>query len=548
MRQIADPHCVRVADVIEGPPPTIVTEYIHGAPLRAVLDRAGRLTGPQALDVMRGALLGLIAVHRAGLLHGDFKPDNILVDRAGVSRLIDFGLTRAAASEAAGSAITGSPAYMSPEQVRGDPIDQRSDLYACAAVLFELITGQRPFTGDTAAAVMRRHIDDPVPDAHGINADVSAQLAAVCRTGLAKDPADRYQSAADFLSALEQAARQAYGAAWATGTGVGAVVGATLAISTTQTEPAQTEPAQTEPAQTESAPSKRPRHRISVRAIAVTGVLAIVLAVVAVALLARHRPHRQASASDRGTTAAPSRSPAPSASTRAGANPIGSTSARFASPPSVAANTYNAVSCPTSETCLATGQTGTGRPLVSITDNAGATWTTTFPTVAGSLGLLSCSDTETCVADYYDTAIHMVRTVTPAAPGSLRSPPTSRTCNQSAAPRQRNAWPSEELEANGSGTPQAIDTADGGTSWQVIPIPGPAKSVSCADAAHCWVAGAASIVWATDSAGAAWRPVSPPATFPPAAQGRGPFPANTVFPIHGLIGETRVLRPRSRFQ
>jgi serine/threonine protein kinase len=120
MRRIDDPHCVKVLDVIDEPAlAAIVTELIDGASLRAVLGRAGRLTGPQALDVMRGALRGLIAVHEAGLVHGDIKPDNILVDRRGVSRLIDFGLAREAGSALrADGSLAGSPAYMSPEQIR----------------------------------------------------------------------------------------------------------------------------------------------------------------------------------------------------------------------------------------------------------------------------------------------------------------------------------------------------------------------------------------------------------------------------------------------
>jgi len=236
MRRIDDPHCVKVLDVIDEPAlAAIVTELIDGASLRAVLGRAGRLTGPQALDVMRGALRGLIAVHDAGLVHGDIKPDNILVDRRGVSRLIDFGLAREAGSALrADGSVAGSPAYMSPEQIKGGHVDGRSDLYACAAVLFELLTGRRPYVGDEAADVVRMHVHDPVPDPREIDPHLGVALARLCMTGLAKDPADRFTSAADFLVALQDAAGDRYGAAWRTGLGLGALAGAAAGVLTTQ--------------------------------------------------------------------------------------------------------------------------------------------------------------------------------------------------------------------------------------------------------------------------------------------------------------------------
>jgi hypothetical protein len=226
---VDDEHCVRVIDIVRAPErAALVTDYVEGASLRAVLARAGRLTGPQALDVIRGALLGLIAVHENGLVHGDVKPDNILVDRRGRSRLIDFGLAHAPGN-APGHAWPGSPAYMSPEQVRGDPVDARADIYACAAVLFELLTGVRPFTGPDARAVMRAHVDEPVPDPRSFEPSLSDELARVCRRGLAKHPGERYATAREFLAELEDAARRRYGAAWMSGLGIGSLVGAILA-------------------------------------------------------------------------------------------------------------------------------------------------------------------------------------------------------------------------------------------------------------------------------------------------------------------------------
>jgi predicted Ser/Thr protein kinase len=228
MRQIDDPHCVRVVAVIDEPDvAAIVTEFIDGAPLRAVLQRAGRLTGPQACHVMRGALRGLVAVHAAGLLHGDIKPDNVLVDRHGVSLLIDFGLA-AAPRSAANRAhyLAGSSAYLSPEQIRGESADVRSDVYACAVVLYELLCGQRPYLADRVEAVLDQHLWAAVPDPRWIDPTITAAFARLCVSGLAKDPALRPQSAAEFLALLEDAADERYGHAWRAGAGLGALAGA----------------------------------------------------------------------------------------------------------------------------------------------------------------------------------------------------------------------------------------------------------------------------------------------------------------------------------
>ena len=227
MRQVADEHCVRVRDVVvESGVAAIITDFVEGASLRAVLDRYGRLTGPQALDVLRGALRGLVAVHRVGLLHGDMKPDNVLVDRSGTSRLIDFGLAAAPAAVGVGATgLTGSPAYLSPEQIRGEPADVRSDVYACAVMLFELLCGRRPYGGADTKAVLDAHLRAPVPDPRAVDPTISPAFASLCTRGLAKERDARPASAADFLLQLEDAADQQYGHAWRTGLGLGGLVG-----------------------------------------------------------------------------------------------------------------------------------------------------------------------------------------------------------------------------------------------------------------------------------------------------------------------------------
>jgi photosystem II stability/assembly factor-like uncharacterized protein len=515
MRAVEDPHCVRVLDVVAGPPPGLVTEYVDGATLRAVLERAGRLTGRQALDVVRGAVLGLGAVHRAGLLHGDVKPANILVDRAGASKLIDFGLARPV-DGSAGAQLSGSPAYMSPEQAGGGMVDERSDIYALAAVLFEFLTGQHPFPGSDPGEVMRRHVEDPVPDAHAVDPRVPADLARVCRMGLAKNPDDRYQNVPAFLEALEEAAIGSYGAAWAAGTGLGALVGTAVGLGLEPTRPARPRR------------GRRPSGRV-LGAVAGAGVL--VAAGSAVALLNTGQHQRPAAAR-------PS-SPNPSATRFATGSPtenvIGTATAGFVSPQPISANDYYAASCPSAQVCLATGQSAAGRPLVSVSDDGGVTWTTTYPALPDTPGLLSCSNPTTCVAGYYDTAIHMVRTTDGGRTWTAARTPQVTSIESISCPSATQCLAVGGL-TQGGGTAQAIATTDRGVSWHVVAVPGPAESVSCADAGHCWVAGAAGKVWSTDAAGTGWTNVSPPTTFPP-PNNPGPFPANTVFPVHGSIGE-----------
>lgn len=229
MQRLGDPHCVRLLDFVTVPGAlTIVTEFVDGISLRDLLRRAERLTGEQALGVFRGALLGLRHVHEHGLVHRDVKPDNIMLDRTGESRLIDYGLARPAGR--VGESAEGSPSYMSPEQIRNEPLDARSDIYACGMVLAELLTGRRIFTADTVAATVNNHLNNPAPDLASSDA-VPAALAAVVATATAKSPAQRYSTVDDFLEELEAAAVEVHGADWLTHAGVTGVVSGIVAAA-----------------------------------------------------------------------------------------------------------------------------------------------------------------------------------------------------------------------------------------------------------------------------------------------------------------------------
>ncbi|MDQ4039376.1 MAG: serine/threonine protein kinase, partial [Actinomycetota bacterium] len=214
LASLDDPHVVRIFDYVEEPGRAyLVQEWVDGVPLDAVLARHGRLTPEQGLGVLRGGLLGLAHAHSRGLVHRDVSPANILLDRAGTSRLVDFGLAaRTEEGRSPGAAASvGTPAFASPEAVTGAPMTTRSDVYSAAALLFLLLSGRLPYSGNTAA-VLAAHASAPVPtlDGHG------PELADLLARAMAKNPAERPADAAAFLVDLEEAATRRYGPAWHT--------------------------------------------------------------------------------------------------------------------------------------------------------------------------------------------------------------------------------------------------------------------------------------------------------------------------------------------
>jgi len=193
LRAVRSPYCLQVLDVIDEPPVlAMVTDYVEGIPLSAYLKQHGPLTGPEAAQVIWGAARGLAAVHAAGLIHGDVKPANILIDRAGTTRLIDFGLA-AAPGRLRGDepSAYGSPAYTSPEQARDGYRDARSDLYSLAVTMYELLCHRRPFTASTIQQMIWQQVHTPPPDPRTIVPELRPALVDVLMWGLAKDPAQR---------------------------------------------------------------------------------------------------------------------------------------------------------------------------------------------------------------------------------------------------------------------------------------------------------------------------------------------------------------------
>jgi hypothetical protein len=200
---IIDIHAVDEANGL----PYLVMEYVAGPSLQQRLDRSGPLELPEILRIGVQTAAGLAAAHAQGLVHRDVKPANILLEN-GVERvkLTDFGLARAAAdaSLSQSGVVAGTPEYMAPEQTRGEALDPRADLFSLGSVLYALCTGRPPFQADGVMGVLRRIAEDPPRPIREINPRVPAWLVAVIERLHAKEPADRYQSAAEVAEVLRQ--------------------------------------------------------------------------------------------------------------------------------------------------------------------------------------------------------------------------------------------------------------------------------------------------------------------------------------------------------
>ncbi len=187
----------------------IVMEYVPGPNLKETIRARGPLPESEALPIGAQVAAALGAAHAHHLIHRDIKPHNILLSPEGNAKVTDFGIARAAGASqlTATQTVMGTAHYLSPEQALHQPLDGRSDLYSLGVVLYEALTGRVPFEGDSLVAVAMRQVHDPPPPMRQINPGISPRAEAVVMRALAKDPADRYQSAAEMGTALMEANR-----------------------------------------------------------------------------------------------------------------------------------------------------------------------------------------------------------------------------------------------------------------------------------------------------------------------------------------------------
>ena len=186
----------------------MVMEFVRGETLQKLAERIGRMPPDFAAQLCAQALDGLSHAHRAGIIHRDLKPGNIMVTDDGLVKVMDFGIARIAGSEhlTSDGLTMGTPAYMAPEQVLGHEVDARSDLYAMGVVLYRLWTGQLPFDGDTPFVIVDKQLHEAPTPLNVACPDLPLWCDAIMARALAKDPADRFQTAQEFKAALASSA------------------------------------------------------------------------------------------------------------------------------------------------------------------------------------------------------------------------------------------------------------------------------------------------------------------------------------------------------
>lgn len=185
----------------------LAMRYVEGGTLKELLSR-GKLTLRDTLQILTQVCSALDYAHRQGIIHRDVKPSNIILDREGAVYLTDFGIAKVlgAGQDLTGTgAAIGTPAYMAPEQALGEKVDGRTDIYALGIILYEMVVGRVPYQADTPMAILMAHLRDPLPLPRDINKDIPEEIEAVIIKALAKDPADRYQTANEMAQALRQA-------------------------------------------------------------------------------------------------------------------------------------------------------------------------------------------------------------------------------------------------------------------------------------------------------------------------------------------------------
>lgn len=227
---------ITASDGAEIKVPYIVMEYVEGHTVRELLTDGNPVPLEEAVEIVSGVLDALEYAHHQNLVHRDIKPGNVMITTTGKIKVMDFGIARALSDSQATmtqtDAVVGTAQYLSPEQARGEQVDARSDLYSAGCLLFELLTGQPPFKGDSAVAVAFQHVSQLPPLPSSIAPDIPESLDRVVMKALAKDREDRYPDAAHMRADLQASLRGGNVAAPATSTWTAPLVGDTTGATT----------------------------------------------------------------------------------------------------------------------------------------------------------------------------------------------------------------------------------------------------------------------------------------------------------------------------
>jgi eukaryotic-like serine/threonine-protein kinase len=203
--QLAHPNVVAVYDQgSDGGHLYLAMEYVPGRTLRHLLNERGKLTPRESLDIIESVLAGLAAAHQSGIVHRDVKPENVLLAEDGRVKVADFGLARSMSgtNHTKTGVLMGTVAYLAPEQVTGNVSDARCDVYAAGVMLFELLAGQQPHTGESALAVAYKHVNETVPPPSSVQRGLPHALDALVAMATSRDPGRRPADAGQFLSAV----------------------------------------------------------------------------------------------------------------------------------------------------------------------------------------------------------------------------------------------------------------------------------------------------------------------------------------------------------
>lgn len=214
-RRITHRNVCRMHDIYaESDLPYITMEYVSGEDLKSFLRRAGQLSVHKALAIIKQTCEGLAEAHRLGVVHRDLKPQNIMIDRDGNVHIMDFGIARTVSSSelTEEGAVIGTPDYMSPEQVDGTAADERADIYSIGVILYEMLTGQLPFTGDTSLSVALKHKTDTPKDPQELNAQIPVRLNKLILRCMEKNKEQRFLSALDLHEEINEIENELSGA------------------------------------------------------------------------------------------------------------------------------------------------------------------------------------------------------------------------------------------------------------------------------------------------------------------------------------------------